>query len=207
MRDLRAHSVDILTLGQYLRPSPKHLPIVRYVPPGGVRRAAARGPGDGVCARGIRPAGAQFLSRRAGRGAPPLIDAALKDNLRVVLVSTRNPLNIGASARAMANFGFSRLRVVNPYDVAFREARSAVGAAPLLRSAEEFPTRGRRRGRLPPGGGDHFAWAIASCNIPSAAWNTARGSSCARWRRPPWRCCSVRRSSASRTKNSATATG
>jgi lipoic acid synthetase len=34
MRDLRAHSVEILTLGQYLRPSPKHLPIVRYVPPG-----------------------------------------------------------------------------------------------------------------------------------------------------------------------------
>jgi lipoic acid synthetase len=33
MRDLRAHAVDILTLGQYLRPSPKHLPIVRYVPP------------------------------------------------------------------------------------------------------------------------------------------------------------------------------
>ena len=33
MRDLRAHSVDILTLGQYLRPSPRHLPIVRYIPP------------------------------------------------------------------------------------------------------------------------------------------------------------------------------
>ena len=33
MRDLRAHAVDILTIGQYLRPSPKHLPIVRYVPP------------------------------------------------------------------------------------------------------------------------------------------------------------------------------
>jgi lipoic acid synthetase len=33
MRDLAAHGVDILTLGQYLRPSPKHLPIVRYVPP------------------------------------------------------------------------------------------------------------------------------------------------------------------------------
>jgi lipoic acid synthetase len=33
MRDLRAHNVDILTLGQYLRPSPKHLPIVRYVTP------------------------------------------------------------------------------------------------------------------------------------------------------------------------------
>jgi lipoic acid synthetase len=31
MRDLRAHQVDILTLGQYLRPSAKHLPIIRYV--------------------------------------------------------------------------------------------------------------------------------------------------------------------------------
>jgi len=54
------------------------------------------------------------------------------------MVSTRNPLNIGAAARAMANFGFPRLRVVNPYDVAFREARSAVGAAPLLRKAEDY---------------------------------------------------------------------
>ena len=40
----------------------------------------------------------------------------------------------------MANFGFSDLRVVNPYDVAFREARSAVGAAPLLAKAREFKT-------------------------------------------------------------------
>jgi lipoyl synthase len=33
MRDLHQHRVDILTLGQYLRPSAKHLPIVRYIPP------------------------------------------------------------------------------------------------------------------------------------------------------------------------------
>ena len=32
IRDLRDHDVDILTLGQYLRPSAKHLPIYRYVP-------------------------------------------------------------------------------------------------------------------------------------------------------------------------------
>ena len=61
-----------------------------------------------------------------------------KDNLRVVMVSTRNPLNIGAAARAMANFGFARLAAVNPYDVAFREARSAVGAAPLLARARDY---------------------------------------------------------------------
>lgn len=60
------------------------------------------------------------------------------DRLRVVLVGSRNPLNIGAAARAMSNFGFLRLRVVNPYEVAFREARSAVGAAKLLESAEEY---------------------------------------------------------------------
>jgi TrmH family RNA methyltransferase len=59
-------------------------------------------------------------------------------NLRVVLVSPRNPLNIGAAARAILNFGFSRLRVVNPYEVAFREARSAVGARGILEAAEEF---------------------------------------------------------------------
>src|SRR6267142_2442655 len=60
------------------------------------------------------------------------------DNLRVVLVNPRNPLNIGAAARAMSNFGFFHLRVVNPYELAFLEARSAVGASPLLVRAEEF---------------------------------------------------------------------
>ena len=58
----------------------------------------------------------------------------------MVLVRSRNPLNIGAAARALTNFGFRRLRVVNPYKLAFRDARSAVGAADLLAEAEEFPT-------------------------------------------------------------------
>jgi tRNA/rRNA methyltransferase len=62
------------------------------------------------------------------------------DHLRVVLVNPRNPLNIGAAARAMSNFGFLHLRVVNPYELAFREARSAVGALPLLARAGEFKT-------------------------------------------------------------------
>lgn len=60
------------------------------------------------------------------------------DRLRVVLVRTRNPLNIGAAARAMSNFGFAHLRVVNPYGPAFREARSAVGAAEVLATAQEY---------------------------------------------------------------------
>lgn len=40
----------------------------------------------------------------------------------------------------MSNFGFRRLRVVNPFEVAFREARSAVGAADVLATAEEYRT-------------------------------------------------------------------
>lgn len=62
------------------------------------------------------------------------------DHLRVVLVSTRNPLNIGAAARALSNFGCPHLRLVQPFEASFREARSAVGAADILRSAREFPT-------------------------------------------------------------------
>jgi lipoic acid synthetase len=33
MRDLRAHDVDMLTVGQYLQPSRSHLPVLRYVHP------------------------------------------------------------------------------------------------------------------------------------------------------------------------------
>ena len=72
------------------------------------------------------------------------------ENLRVVLVATRNPLNIGAVARAMSNFGVRRLRVVNPYEKAFREARSAVGAAELLAKAELY---------------EHVAEAVADCKL------------------------------------------
>src|SRR5712691_2297450 len=63
------------------------------------------------------------------------------NRLRVVLVAPRNPLNIGAAARAMSNFGFRHLRLVNPYEVAFREARSAVKAGAILERAAEYKTR------------------------------------------------------------------
>lgn len=76
--------------------------------------------------------------------------AAQFDRLCVVLVGTRNPLNLGAAARAMSNFGCARLRAVNPYEIAFREARSAVGAEAVLREAEEYTT---------------VAQAVADCNL------------------------------------------
>src|ERR1035437_3701557 len=60
--------------------------------------------------------------------------------LDVVLVSPRNPLNIGAAARAMAHFGLHRLSVVAPFAPTWREARSAIGAPDLLQNAKESTT-------------------------------------------------------------------
>jgi TrmH family RNA methyltransferase len=71
-------------------------------------------------------------------------------NLFVVLVGTRNPLNLGAVARAMSNFGTMELRAVRPYEKAWREARSAVGAGELLARAKEFP---------------NLAEAVADCSM------------------------------------------
>jgi tRNA/rRNA methyltransferase len=70
--------------------------------------------------------------------------------LCVVLVATRNPLNLGAAARAMSNFGCSTLRVVRPYEPSFREARSAVGASELLKKSVQF---------------DSVAEAVADCSL------------------------------------------
>lgn len=61
----------------------------------------------------------------------------LAQSVDVVLVAPRNPLNIGASARAMANFGFAHLIVAAPYAPHWREAKSAVGAPQVLAEARE----------------------------------------------------------------------
>lgn len=50
----------------------------------------------------------------------------------------------------MSNFGLSRLRVVNPYEESFREARSAVGAASVMKAAEQY---------------ESVAEAVADCSL------------------------------------------
>jgi len=69
-----------------------------------------------------------------------LLTPAQCDLVDVVLVSPRNPLNIGAAARAMANFGFHRLSIVAPFAQNWMEAKSAVGAPNLLRQAKVYET-------------------------------------------------------------------
>ena len=62
----------------------------------------------------------------------------MKHTFCIVLVRPRDPNNIGAAARAMANFGLSDLRVVEPFAVAWREAVSALGAEDIMQSAHQF---------------------------------------------------------------------
>ena len=61
------------------------------------------------------------------------------EDTRIVLVRPRNPLNIGAAARAMRNFGLRDLAVVAAYEPVWQEARTVPGAAELLRHARVVP--------------------------------------------------------------------
>lgn len=92
-----------------------------------------------------------------------MLSAAMRDLLTVVLVGARNPSNIGAAARAMQDFGFSDLRVVNeyapPFDAAQMQShtapppdgsKAAVGAAVVLANAKRF---------------NRLADAIADCTL------------------------------------------
>jgi TrmH family RNA methyltransferase len=83
-----------------------------------------------------------------------MLSVAGRARLTVVLVGARNPQNIGASARAMQDFGFSDLRIVNefgaPFEAAQLEAKSAVAAGEVMRSARRFAS---------------LAEAIADCTL------------------------------------------
>ena len=92
-----------------------------------------------------------------------MLSSAARARLTVVLVGARNPSNIGAAARAMHDFGFSRLRVVNEYAPPFEAAqiqseissiasgsKAAVSAAHVLAGATRL---------------DRLADAIADCTL------------------------------------------
>jgi len=65
----------------------------------------------------------------------------LQINWRIVLVRPRNPLNIGAAARALANFGIVDMAVVAPFEPTWHEARtSAIGGETVIASARAVPT-------------------------------------------------------------------
>ena len=86
MRDLRAAGCDLLTITQYLRPTPRHHPVERWVKPGGVHRAPRGGAGTRIRRRDVRAPGSVLLpggpavragDRTAGR------DRSLIDRFRL----------------------------------------------------------------------------------------------------------------------------
>lgn len=99
-----------------------------------------------------------------------MLSAVMRARLAVVLVGARNPSNIGAAARAIRDFGFSHLRIVNEYAPPFEAAqmqsqnaasdgeKAAVGAAEVLANAQRF---------------DRLDDAIADCSL--VAGTTAIG--------------------------------
>ena len=80
MHDLREVDVDILTLGQYLRPSDKHIALDRYYTPAEFRRALRNRDGDGIPSRRVRSARAIELPRLgAGPGGGRMTHVRLDD--------------------------------------------------------------------------------------------------------------------------------
>ena len=77
MRDLRAVDVNILTLGQYLRPSPRHLPVARYYRPEEFRELAEAGQAMGFTHVEAGPL--VRSSYHAGEQARAAVDALLGD--------------------------------------------------------------------------------------------------------------------------------
>jgi tRNA/rRNA methyltransferase len=88
-----------------------------------------------------------------------MLSTAARARLTIVLVGARNPSNIGAAARALQDFGFSHLHIVNDYAAPFEaaqleaqqlEVKSAIAAQNVMRNARRF---------------NSLAEAIADCTL------------------------------------------
>jgi tRNA/rRNA methyltransferase len=89
-----------------------------------------------------------------------MLASAQRARLTVVLVGARNPGNIGAAARAMQDFGFSDLRVVNEFAAPFEAAQIEAGSSLDAKSAVAAESVMRRARRF-----DALAEAIADCTL------------------------------------------
>jgi lipoic acid synthetase len=83
MRDLRAAGVDVVTLGQYLRPTPKHAPVARFVPPETFatyeqfgRELGFEFVASGALVRSSYHAAEGFVAARLGQGRAPAGEAS-----------------------------------------------------------------------------------------------------------------------------------
>jgi lipoic acid synthetase len=88
LADLRGVGVDIVTIGQYLRPTTHHLPVARWVEPDTFASYRGRGRGHGHRPRRVQPADPVQLPRPPGRGVPRRREHC-RDDCNLLTVSPR----------------------------------------------------------------------------------------------------------------------
>jgi lipoyl synthase len=110
MRDLRTACVDIVTVGQYLRPTPKHAPVDRYVEPARFDAFAREGRAMGFAYVASGPLvrssykAAEVFVRSVLRpgGDPEAVDALLRDRLAQAQARVSAPAPLAMSATPAA---------------------------------------------------------------------------------------------------------
>jgi lipoyl synthase len=105
MHDLRGAGVDVLTIGQYLRPTPKHAPVDRYVSPGDFDSLAKEGRAigfayvaSGPLVRSSYKAAEVFVRTVLRPGDPAAADALLRD--RLATAEARSTSEVAAQSAA-----------------------------------------------------------------------------------------------------------
>jgi hypothetical protein len=121
LRDLRAAGADVATIGQYLQPTRRNLPVAEYVDPRAVRPLSRLRPGARIQDGVQRPAGAQFLhggrSQRTGAARPVLnwlLALALGGAPGLAFPAIRSGLAGARGAHAAAGGGGARAAAVAP---------------------------------------------------------------------------------------------
>jgi lipoic acid synthetase len=104
MAQLRAADIDVLTIGQYLRPTPKHAPVVRYVEPAEFDRYREAG-----LRLGFKYVASGPLVRSSYRAAEAFLKGILRGRLSATSGSSGEPL---AAAPYSDRYGKRRLEVV-----------------------------------------------------------------------------------------------
>ena len=127
MGDLRKARVDVATIGQYLRPTPKHAPVARYVEPEAFARFAEVGRGmgfayvaSGPLVRSSYKAAEHFIRGVLRPGDPAAADALMRDRLEQA-----------QAAALAANGGAAAPRTTS--ELAARSASSLLSPASLVR--------------------------------------------------------------------------
>ena len=154
MRDMRAHDIDMLTIGQYLQPSKAHLPVARYVHPDTFAMFGREAHGNGF--RHAAVGRARALVYHADRQAEGVLAGAFQTRHRAMQPPLRSAMLRAAAPRALAStIAASAARRRKHPRSAFRTATASLylplmvdGSRAAAREAREGSRPRRHKGRV-----------------------------------------------------------